>query len=352
MCIRDRASTLLADGAELLYGLEYYHDEVNSSRTVTDNGQTSTARARFPDGSSERSFGAWLQHAWHGGSGWLLETGLRFSAVETDLPVADRGIGVNVRENDLTGSLGLLLPIRAGFHWTANIGRGFRAPNVFDLGTLGPRPGNRFNVPNPDLGAETVWNYDTGIKYLGTRCSGEFGVFLQDYDDRIASVATGNPRSDGRTEVQSRNLARARYTGIETAGRCRVLPALGVSLALNYTRGEETLDGSTAPADRVPPLNGRLAVDWQAGANWSLRSDLLFADDQSRLAAGDVSDSRINPNGTGGWLRWDLGGRWQALPGFHVDLALLNLLDAQYREHGSGIDAPGFGASLALDYRW
>ena len=43
-----------------------------------------------------------------------------------------------------------------GLRLLANIGRGFRPPNIFDLGTLGSRPGNRFNVPNPDLDPEAL----------------------------------------------------------------------------------------------------------------------------------------------------------------------------------------------------
>ena len=43
-----------------------------------------------------------------------------------------------------------------GWQLLANVGLGFRAPNVFDLGTLGNRPGNRFNIPNTTLDSERV----------------------------------------------------------------------------------------------------------------------------------------------------------------------------------------------------
>ena len=39
--------------------------------------------------------------------------------------------------------LGAWPPAIMYLNLVANIGRGFRPPNVFDLGTLGPRPGNR-----------------------------------------------------------------------------------------------------------------------------------------------------------------------------------------------------------------
>ena len=348
-----QARSQWAVDAELIYGLEYYDDTIASARreTDTDTGRTEAVRPRFPDGSSERSIGVYAHQEWYLPGGAVLDAGLRYSAVRTELPPSDRP-GVVVDDDDITGSIGLLLPLSEALHGALNLGRGFRAPNVFDLGTLGNRPGNRFNAPNPDLGPETVWSLGAGLKWVGARCQGEAGLFAQRFTDRIASVPTGNPRDDGRTEVQSRNLAEARYYGLESGGRCGMAAGLAAEAVLNWTWGEERQPGEVTAANRVPPLNGRLALDWLVADGLKLRSDWLFAGRQDRLAPGDVADSRINPNGTGGWLRWDLAAQWRASAALRADLRLLNLLDAQYREHGSGIDAPGFGLAVAVQYDW
>jgi hemoglobin/transferrin/lactoferrin receptor protein len=82
--------------------------------------------------------------------------GGRFSYVDIDVPVADRGVGAELRLSDLTGSVGLLYHLTPDIHLATNLGRGFRTPNVFDLSTLGSRPGNRFQIPNPSLRPEEV----------------------------------------------------------------------------------------------------------------------------------------------------------------------------------------------------
>lgn len=344
---------VLVAGGELLWGIEYYDDTIDSARTEHDNdtGQTRDVRPRFPDGSTERSFGAFVRQEWPLADGGVVDAGLRWSAVRTRLPQTDRP-GVLVDARDLSGGLGVLLPAGERLRLYANLGRGFRAPNVFDLGTLGPRPGNRFNAPNPDLEPEHLWSLDAGLKYLSARCAAELGLFAVRYEDRIASVPTGNPRADGRTEVQSRNVASARYRGLESVAACALGARWSLEASLNWTWGELREDGQRTPADRVPPLNGRLALRWRAGEHWQLRSEWLAAARQDRLAPGDVADSRIDPEGTAGWLRWDLAAAWRPMPSTELELAALNVLDASYREHGSGIDAPGRGVAIALRYRW
>ena len=55
---------------------------------------------------------------------------------------------------------------------------------------------------------------------------------------------------------------------------------------------------------------------------------------------------------TAGWATvsirsgFPLGERWQAMAAFE------NLLDRNYRIHGSGVDAPGFTAYAGLKYRF
>ena len=62
---------------------------------------------------------------------------------------------------------------------------------------------------------------------------------------------------------------------------------------------------------------------------------------QDRLSPRDEEDPRINPLGTTGWGTINLLVNWQASPHLELGLRLENLADKKYREHGSGIDAPG-----------
>lgn len=351
--ITAQARTPIGSGLDWLYGLEFHEDRISAARQDIDDstGQPSAVRPRFPDGSQQRSIGLYLNQTWVPTARWTVDTGLRFTDARTELPETDRP-GVVVHEQDLTGRVGLNYQLQNGWRWIANLGRGFRAPNVFDLGTLGPRPGNRFNVPNPDLGPEVVWSFDTGMKFLQGGCAGELIAFYSRYEDRITSVDTGNVRGDGRTEVQSRNIAEARYYGIESGLDCRFAGTTSMYGAANWTIGKEQIDGAWQPANRVPPLNGRIGVRQGLAAHFTLDAWVDWAARQDRLAASDVDDSRINPNGTGGWATVNLAVQWQASTKMQLSLSGRNLLDQAYREHGSGLDGAGRGISMSVDYRW
>ncbi len=346
-----QASTRLGRGHELVYGLERYADEVDSSRIATDidTGATRGVTSRFPDGSTMDSFALYLTDQWQVSERLDLSFGARYSRFETVLPEADRGVGADIEADDLTGNAGLNFELAPGFNLVANLGRGFRPPNIFDLGTLGPRPGNRFNVANPALNPESVVTADLGFKIARGSLNAEFFAWSARYRDKIVSVPTGNTTPDGREEVRSENLNEVALRGFEAGFRYfgERLEAYGT---LTTTWGEErSPDGGTAPADRIPPANGRFGMLWRASETLSIEPFVAFARGQERLSARDIRDPRINPAGTAGWVTANLRLGWEFHPDWRLKLNLMNIGDLSYREHGSGIDAAGFDAILSLE---
>ena len=133
----------------------------------------------------------------------------------------------------------------------------------------------------------------------------------------------------------------------------RVTDALSARAVLNYTWGEQEVAGSDAePADRIPPLNGRVLFTYDSGRDYRLESWARFADAQDRLSARDVRDSRIDPQGTPGWIV--VGARLQKeiATNWRLSIAADNLLDKRYRVHGSGLDAPGRNFMISARYVW
>ena len=236
---------------------------------------------------------------------------------------------------------------------TANLGYGFRAPNVFDIGTLGERPGNRFNVPNPALTSEHITHFDLGFRRRGERLDLSVVGFVLHYSDRIASILTGEVTEDGREVTQSRNVDKADIHGIEAALQWWLSSELSLDLVVNYLRGEQLDDdGSTVAGDRIPPLNGRLALSVRVSEKLLLEPYLEFAGRQDRLSPRDVQDSRIDPDGTPGWVTANLRAEWQVSERWSATASLENVLDRRYRWHGSGIDAVGRNAFLGLRAAW
>ncbi len=336
----------------LTWGVEVYRDDVRSARQSTDadSGAARDVRSRFPDRSSMDSDAVYANLSWSGERRWGVDTGLRWSRFDIRLPKTPDAPAVDLDPDDVTGDLRMRFEVAPDVQLVSNIGRGFRPPNVFDLGALGPRPGNRFNVANPDLGPETVWSYDLGIKAWREGWRLELFAFYLDYQDRITSVATGDTTPDGRIVVRSENRNSVTIHGLEASLEADLGDSLQARLSLNVTRGEETDDrGITTPADRIPPVNGRLALAWKPAAAWRVEPFVGFAARQDRLSPRDTLDPRINPEGTSGWVTLNVHASWHARANLTVGLRLENLLDTSYREHGSGIDAPGFNLGLWLD---
>jgi outer membrane receptor protein involved in Fe transport len=336
-------------GINWIAGLDLYHDEVRSRRYAQSLADDSlTVRApRFPDGSTIAQGGLFTRFQWSLGSRHRISAGLRHSDVRIDLPD-----GTRIDPARLSGDLGWIFDVANRWQIVANFGKGFRAPNIADLGTLGNRPGNRFNIPNSSLGAETVNHVDLGVRFHGDRWHGEAVAWSLRYDDRIVSVGTGGMTPGGRDIVQSVNAASSRLHGVEAGLVADLAPRMRLRGALTYTHGTQRVAGTEEPADRVPPLHGRLTLEVDVSDAWQVETWLVAATGQDRLSARDVRDVRIDPAGTPGWGRIGASARWMSADGWSVLAALDNILDKRYRVHGSGIDAAGVNVSLTLRRSW
>ena len=337
-----------------LVGAEIYSDRVSSSRRAVDitSGATSPLLPRFPDGSRLDQAALFVNGELRVSDRQVLNGGLRLNAVDVDVPATPVSDAARVDVTDLSGDLGWRFDVSEHWQLVANAGYGFRAPNVFDLGSLGNRPGNRFNIPNTSLGSENVLHLDAGLRRLGDDWTVEFVAFALDYDDRITSVSTGQTTPGGRDIVQSVNAAESRIYGFEAEFDWLLGQYLDILATLRYTRGEQSVDGIDEPADRIPPLSGRLSVKYATGGPWSARAWIAFADEQDRLSGRDIRDVRIDPNGTPGWGVIGASGSWQSTDGWELSLRIDNLLDKRYRKHGSGIDAPGRNIGITVRRRW
>lgn len=336
----------------LAYGFEAYWDTVDSRRTrVNIDSGASTARApRFPDGSTMDSFALYLDDSIELAPRWQLDLGARYSRFEIELP-ANGGIGAKLDPDDVTGNAGLTFKATETLHLVTNLGRGFRAPNIFDLGVFGDRPGGRFAIPNADLKPETVVTWDVGIKLDRPGFQAEAFLWRSNYKDKITSVDIGED-AEGRILVQNRNVTELKLWGAEIGARWTVNEDLATYGVLNLTRGEEEYAGDRYDADRIPPLNGRLGVEWRLAPRWRLDAWALYAARQDRLSPRDLDDPRVNPAGTAGWNTWNLSLGWEFAPDARAALRLENLADRRYREHGSGLDEVGRSAVLTLDWRF
>ena len=338
-----------------VYGAALLHDKVRSFREQVDisTGLGSEITPRFPDESTIDQSAVYARLQQPLGERNNFSFGGRYSAVDTHVTGTEADSASTIRFTDLTGDIGWVYTLTENWNLVANVGRGFRAPNIFDLGTLGARPGNRFNIPNDNLEAETVINFDVGVSHMSARWSGDVRLYALRYEDKIESVATGDTTTDGRQVTQSRNLSSVDVNGVEFSGEIALSDDISFGAILNFARGEAQLpDQEITPADRIPPLNGQVELDWHLGEQWLFNTYLRFAAAQDRLSPRDASDPRINPNGTPGWMTANLNFTFRPDERLAIVLAIENIFNQQYRIHGSGIDARGLNLGASVNVRW
>jgi hemoglobin/transferrin/lactoferrin receptor protein len=338
-------------GGELTFGADYWLDRVASSRQSLDleTGAMMPISGRFADGSAMHQFGAFGEGRRRVGP-VALRAALRAGFTRIDIAKADREIGATINSLSWAGELGAEVPLGRDVYLVSNAGRAFRPPNIQDLSGLGPRPGNRYQIPADDLGDERSLGVDVGVRTRGPRLEAELFGFGMINDDRIEVVETGEVTPDGRDIVTSANTAESRLVGVEAA--LRVRPRADVELLTSATwiyGNQRTVAGGHEPADRLPPGGGRVEARWRAFPYLRLDAAARGALAQRRLSERDRTDPRIDPEGTPAFFTLHAAAVL-ALGDFELAARFDNLLDRSYREHGSGTQAPGFDASLLV--RW
>ncbi len=347
-------AALSVGGAEVTAGADYVFDRVASSRHQLDGVSAVPVAARFPDGALLHQAGVYSLARRSFGRRVVAQLGVRATAAALRTPAGDRGLAARVTALDWAGEAGASYAITDELLALINVGRGFRVPNVHDLSALGPRPGNRWQEPAAGLAAEHAIGGDAGLRLVRDGLRLEAVAFAARHDDRIDVLPTGEVRADGRMVVKSANLGTATHVGAEGSVQWSGPHGLALALDLSYVRGDQRrgLGGEPAsePADRMPPLAGGGRVTWRRG-RFAVDARLRAAAAQTRLSSRDLDDPRIDPEGTPGFAIGGIGAG-ATLGGFETALSLDNLLDHRYREHGSGLEAPGRSLALLIRRAW
>jgi len=362
----------LDDRLRLITGADLYLDDVGSTRedAKADDGFVFTPKARgnFSDGSTYLSVGTYL-HAdavvarMKDVFDVRLNGGARFSHFSANAPDVP-GVGeVDYGFNGLVGSGGVQFVVPDKLNVYASFVQGFRAPNLQETTVLG-NTGSKFEVPNADLKPERSNTIETGAKArLGAFqvSAVYFYSMLEDAIDEEPATHEGAAEVDGTPVVRRVNTAEGLYQGVEggiSVDWWRFTAAAGVA----WIQGELTDgDGVTTDARRVPPLSGTASIRYthpdrraygEVGVRWAARQDALHPSDLKDLRICETARYsgllKDNCDGTPGYAALTLRGGWRFHPMVRADLSISNLLDSEYRVHGSGFAAPGIDARLSL----
>jgi len=324
-------------------GLELYNDLVKSIRTDSDlsNNEDDSQRGLYPDGAKMTSIAAFSLHTFDL-QDWNVTAGVRYNTFIIN--VTDEAIGTaRLTPSALVGNLGLIRKLNKTSNLFISMNTGFRAPNIDDLGTLGIVD-FRYETPNFDLKPEHSLQYQLGYKYQGRNLKGEVYLYRDELYNLIVRNKVPGDSIEGYPVYQKENVESAYIQGAETAWEFALNQTWLLSGNLTYTYGQNITRDE--PVRRIPPLFGRLALEYSL-KSWWFNLEWMAAGKQDRLAQGDKDDNRIPSGGTPGWNIFNINANY-TLRFVKFDLNLINLFNDDYRYHGSGINGCGRSAFLSI----
>jgi hemoglobin/transferrin/lactoferrin receptor protein len=354
-----QGATHFGGRATTTFGGEIYSERIFSTEFVFNpvSAVTTQNRALYPNNSLYRTSALFLQNsvellrplrAFFG----LRYTGFRYNTyAAANVDSSGKSLGVVNSSRwfgDITYKAGLEWRVSRVFSATANVGRGFRAPNVNDLGTVGARTLG-YDVTGEDavaahaylgldssdgaalsgkqvrpLGPETLMNYETGFRVQTSRLYVRLHFFDAEYRNPITTRTLLFPLGEAPASIggvpvtpltQSAlqkaqgvvavvtaltpravhtaiNDGKTRYFGTDSSLRFRFSPRWTVDANYSFLGGLDL--NPVRPTRRLPPQEGALRLRYTPSERrpW-LEASLRLVGPQARLNSGDIDDDRI-----------------------------------------------------------
>jgi outer membrane receptor protein involved in Fe transport len=332
-------------------GEVYFEGSSSDSFNVNPvTGAVSTRRPRVPSGASYTNGGIFARTSYDAVPDRLKLVGaLRWGAVSYKASASDAPIvnGEPLWPDDelytdaFTFRLGAVAALDDYWSLSTSFSRGYRAPHMTDLGTLG-LTGSGFEVSFPEISgldaqvgstadanavavgpveemrSESSLAWDATIRYRQRRIRGEFSFFINNIHDNIQKVslilppgAVGTPiggevitqqNANGVVFVAASpnpvlvrdNFDNARIWGVEAFGEVGLSDSFSVNALYTYVNSRDTetdlppnIEGGT------PAPNLFLMLRYmKPGSRWWVQPYVRIAADQPNLSTLDLGDRR------------------------------------------------------------
>jgi outer membrane cobalamin receptor len=326
------------------HGFDLYHDKVNSNRIqMSDNNAPISKRGLYPDDATQLSYAFFTNHHMEKNK-FQVTLGNRIQFLSLQIPI-EKGRIINIQPKAWVGNLYVSQALLPKLKLIYGLNTGFRAPNIDDLGSLGIVD-FRYEIPNYELRPEKSAQIQIGYKWNGPKFNWETYTYYNRLKDIVVRNKKGNDIIDGYPVYIKENSENGYIMGVETNFQYILGKSLQMIGSLTYTYGQNT--SKKEPFRRIPPLFGYVNLQYQKEKYWA-RLFFQLAGKQQRLAAGDISDNRIGPLGTPGWSVINLSNGFN-FKKIDINITLQNVLDKDYKFHGSGINS--VGRSLIFGFSW
>jgi hemoglobin/transferrin/lactoferrin receptor protein len=339
---------------DVTLGADAYFESMKAPSFATNatTAATTVRRGRVPDGATYDQAGVFLQNVFEAVPQKLrLNGAVRFSTASYEAQAADSPI-VNGKplwpddsyETDaFTFRVGALWTVGSGVSVAANVSRGFRAPDITDLGTFG-LTGSGYEISNREvqglggfvgttadatavssgdsvrvLDPETSLSYELTLRYKSRRFKADLTGFQTDVDANVAKQALILPQGAVGLSLAGEPIIRqlpngvvfvtvannpvlvranfddARIRGLEATAEAEITPSVFVGGIFTYLHTEDRKTGRPPNIEGGTPapdgwLKVRIAPN--GGKRFWVEPYLHAAARQDRLSSLDLDDRR------------------------------------------------------------
>lgn len=349
----------------LYYGIENYYDDLKSSAEKTNikTGIIVPLDTRYPNGKNNMMRNdIYISYSSKRNVATNFSLGARVGYATLNSTIADNSIlplpFTEIKQQNLTysGNIGLVHNASENFIFKTNLSTGFRVPNIDDLAKIFESGSGTLIVPNKELKPEQTATGDLGFVLKSKSNKHQFDAtyfYTQLFDAIVTDNFTFNGSStydfgggDVRNVIANQNLGKAFVTGVNGNIKTTIAKNLQFNGSYNVTLGRVTTSGNKRPLDHIPPYFGKLGFNY--APKWAtFEAYMLF---NGKKEASDYSSSgEDNPqyapnngvNGMPAWETYNFKAGTKPMYGFTLFAGMENILDTQYRNFASGINAGG-----------
>lgn len=353
----------------LTYGIEHYHDDVDSdSRVMSPDGTLFSRSPRGPvaDEATYDLFGAYIQDRFEPTERFEVTVGGRYNYAHVEAHEVDPNPADAIDFDDLDESFQAVVGSLRGLYratdeWNifAGVSQGFRAPNLSDLTRFDVARSGEVETPAPDLDPERYVSIEGGtkVRWEEARVEGFASYHYTFIEDMIVRFPTGNT-INGLPEVTKRNTGDGFVHGVELGLSWNFFEGFTAFGSFAWAEGEaDTIIGTSKrrkPISRIQPAMSLLGLRWDSKSRKGfVEGTVMISDNQDRLSPEDRADTqRIPPGGTPGYTIYSLRGGFEPVVGLKLFAGVENITDRDYRVHGSGQNEPGVNAVFGADWRF
>jgi hemoglobin/transferrin/lactoferrin receptor protein len=351
----------------LVYGMDLSTETTTSLSIETDRttGAINTARSRTTPGARYDTFGFYVSDHFSIRERLTASIGARYGifALKASESSFLGNFELDKRQGDYSASLNLIYHATPSLNLIGNAMRGFRTPNIYDA-TAMVWGVNTVQVPSAEVSTESVMSYELGAKYHSERFSGTAFYFRTDLHDllvRAQGTLNGLPFYDSNGDgvhdswegsiLQTRNVGKGTINGFELDGKLQ-LPRK-FELAANVARTTGTNTASDEPFPYIPPVFGALKLRYLPVTRHDFWGEAVLnvAGAQDRISSAELADPAL-ANGTPAYHAISIRGGASLTKRIEATLSLENLLDEEYRFHGSHVYEPGRQLIVATQFHF